>query len=600
MYVTTVTGFDYWIRHLCIIKLIKLIKLMKMTIKQFIPALSWLPNYKKKNLKGDISAGLTVGVMLIPQGMAYAMIAGLPPIYGLYAATIPLIIYALLGTSRQLAVGPVAMVSLLTAAGVGALAEGGTETYIMLAITLAFLVGAIQFLLGVFKLGFLVNFLSHPVISGFTSAAALIIGLSQLKHLLGINIPGSHHIHTILISAFEKFGEINWLIFAVGIAGIIIIKGVKLINKSIPGPLAAVLFGTLAVWGFGLADKGVKIVGEVPSGLPGFSLPSLDMVTLQSLVPVALAIALVSFMESIAVAKAIQAKHKDYKVLPNQELIALGMANIGGSFLQSYPTTGGFSRTAINDQSGANTGLASIISALLIVLTLLFLTPLFYFLPKAILASVIMVAVFGLIDVKEARHLWKANKTDFWMLVVTFIATLTLGIEQGIGLGVILSLVMVIFRTTRPHVAILGRVPQTTHYRNVDRFEGLEEPEGLKILRFDAQLYFANTSFFKDTLEELLANHKNLKVLLLDFGTISQMDSSAIHALEEVVDDYRANGKEIYFSGVKGPVRDAMTRGHIIEKIGKQNFFMSKEDAVGFYRDQKNQTTGSYILQTNV
>jgi SulP family sulfate permease len=597
LYVTTVTGFDYWIRHLCIIKLIKL---MKMTIKQFIPALSWLPNYKKKNLKGDISAGLTVGVMLIPQGMAYAMIAGLPPIYGLYAATIPLIIYALLGTSRQLAVGPVAMVSLLTAAGVGALAEGGTETYIMLAITLAFLVGAIQFLLGVFKLGFLVNFLSHPVISGFTSAAALIIGLSQLKHLLGINIPGSHHIHTILISAFEKFGEINWLIFAVGIAGIIIIKGVKLINKSIPGPLAAVLFGTLAVWGFGLADKGVKIVGEVPSGLPGFSLPSLDMVTLQSLVPVALAIALVSFMESIAVAKAIQAKHKDYKVLPNQELIALGMANIGGSFLQSYPTTGGFSRTAINDQSGANTGLASIISALLIVLTLLFLTPLFYFLPKAILASVIMVAVFGLIDVKEARHLWKANKTDFWMLVVTFIATLTLGIEQGIGLGVILSLVMVIFRTTRPHVAILGRVPQTTHYRNVDRFEGLEEPEGLKILRFDAQLYFANTSFFKDTLEELLANHKNLKVLLLDFGTISQMDSSAIHALEEVVDDYRANGKGIYFSGVKGPVRDAMTRGHIIEKIGKQNFFMSKEDAVGFYRDQKNQTTGSYILQTNV
>jgi len=346
-----------------------------MNLKQFIPALSWLPNYKKENLKGDISAGLTVGVMLIPQGMAYAMIAGLPPIYGLYASTIPLIIYALLGTSRQLAVGPVAMVSLLTAAGIGTLAEGGTETYILLAVTLAFLVGLIQFLLGLFKLGFLVNFLSHPVISGFTSAAALIIGLSQLKHLLGIDIPRSHHVHEILLNAFERFDEINWLIFAVGIGGILIIKGIKLINKAIPGPLMAVLFGTLAVWGFGLAERGVKIVGEVPSGLPGFSLPTLDMDTLKILIPIALTIALVSFMESIAVAKAIQAKHRDYKVLPNQELIALGMANIGGSFLQSYPTTGGFSRTAINDQSGANTGLASIISAGLIILTLLFLTP---------------------------------------------------------------------------------------------------------------------------------------------------------------------------------------------------------------------------------
>lgn len=570
-----------------------------MNIKQFIPSLEWLPNYKKVNLKGDLIAGLTVGVMLIPQGMAYAMIAGLPPIYGLYASTIPLIIYALLGTSRQLAVGPVAMVSLLTAAGVGALAEGGTETYIMLAITLAFLVGLIQFLLGVFRLGFLVNFLSHPVISGFTSAAALIIGLSQLKHLLGIDIPRSHHVHEILLNAFERFGEINWLIFAVGIAGIILIKGVKLINKSIPGPLVAVLFGTLAVWGFGLAEKGVKIVGEVPSGLPGFSLPSFDIATLQLLVPVALAIALVSFMESIAVAKAIQAKHKDYKVLPNQELIALGIANIGGSLLQSYPTTGGFSRTAINDQAGANTGVASIISALLIVLTLLFLTPLFYFLPNAILASVIMVAVFGLIDVKEAKHLWTANKTDFWMLIVTFIATLTLGIEQGIGIGVILSLAMVIFRTTRPHVAILGRVPQTNYFRNVARFEGLEEPEGLKILRFDAQLYFANTSYFKDTLEELLVNQKDLKVLLLDFGSINQMDSSAVHALEEVVEDYRANGKEIYFSGIKGPVRDAMSRGHITEKIGEQNFFMTKEEALGFYCDKKNRNTEEYIFQTN-
>ena len=557
-----------------------------MNFKQFIPALSWLPNYKKTFLKGDMVAGLTVGVMLIPQGMAYAMIAGLPPIYGLYASTLPLLIYAFLGTSRQLAVGPVAMVSLLTAAGVGALATTGTAEFIVLAIALAFMVGVIQFLLGVFRLGFLVNFLSHPVISGFTSAAALIIGLSQLKHLLGINIPRSHLIHEILLHAIEKFDQTHWLTLAIGIGGIILIKGAKKIHKSIPGPLVAVLFGTLAVWLFGWAEKSVKIVGEVPSGLPEFGIPLLDMSTFQLLIPTALAIALVSFMESIAVAKAIQSKHRDYKIIPNQELIALGLANIGGSFLQSFPTTGGFSRTAVNDQSGAKTGLAAIISAGLIVLTLLFLTPLFYFLPQAILASVIMVAVFGLIDIQEAKHLWSSNRTDFWMLIVAFLATLILGIEQGIAVGVILSLAIVIFKTTKPHYAVLGRVPGTTFYRNIERFDNLEVREDLKIIRFDAQLYFANSNFFKDTLQQFLSDNKSLKAVLLDFESINQMDSSAIHALEEIIEDYRIAGKEIYFCGVKGPVRDALSRSQSIDKIGVHNFFMSKQEAVDAFINQ--------------
>jgi SulP family sulfate permease len=483
-----------------------------MNFKKFIPILDWLPQYKGSNLKGDLSAGLTVGVMLIPQGMAYAMIAGLPPIYGLYASTIPLILYAIFGTSRQLAVGPVAMVSLLTAAGIGAIAGGAAETYIALAIALALFVGVIQFALGAFRLGFLVNFLSHPVISGFTSAAALIIGLSQLKHLLGINLARSHHVHEIILQAIERFGETNWVTFAIGIVGIGLIILVKKVNKAIPGPLLAVVFGILAVWGLGLTDQGVKIVGEVPRGLPSFGLPSFSWEDVQALVPIALTISLVSFMESIAVAKAIQAKHKNYKVSANQELIALGAANIGGAFFQSYPTTGGFSRTAVNDQAGAKTGLASIISAALIILTLLFLTPLFYYLPSAILASVIMVAVFGLIDYKEVIYLWKTNRVDFAMLIVTFVATLGLGIEQGIGVGVILSLAMVIFRTTRPHFAILGKVPNTTLYRNIERFEGLEVRDDLLILRFDAQLYFANTNFFQDVLlDEVIKRKDKLK-----------------------------------------------------------------------------------------
>ncbi len=574
-----------------------------MNLKAFVPALDWLANYKKEHFKGDLSAGLTVGVMLIPQGMAYAMIAGLPPIYGLYASTLPLIIYALLGTSRQLAVGPVAMVSLLTAAGIGTMATGGTATYIALAITLAFLVGLIQFLLGVFRLGFLVNFLSHPVISGFTSAAALIIGLSQLKHLLGIDLGRSHHVHEILLEAFERIGELNWATFAIGIGGIILINGIKKINKAIPGSLLAVVFGILVVMGFGLTEQGVKIVGEVPQGLPFFAMPDFSMATIKALLPVALAISLVSFMESIAVAKAIQAKHKDYKVVPNQELIALGLANIGGSFLQSYPVTGGFSRTAVNDEAGAKTGMATIISAGLIVLTLLFLTPLFYFLPNAILASIIMVAVFGLIDIKEARHLWSANRSDFWMLVATFIATLTLGIEQGIGIGVVLSLAMIIFRTTRPHIAELGKVPGTHFYRNVNRFEQVEERKDLLIFRFDAQLYFANTSFFRDSLEELVTEKGTaLKTIILCFNSINNIDSSAAHAIEEIVEDYKSNHIKVIFTGVRGPVRDAMERAHLMEKIGTKNCFMGIQEAVDFIHGEESKngkTLDEYTLQTN-
>jgi len=577
-----------------------------MNVKPYLPILDWLPNYKRANLQGDLSAGLTVGVMLIPQGMAYAMIAGLPPIYGLYASTIPLILYAIFGTSRQLAVGPVAMVSLLTAAGVGALAEGGSEMYIMLAITLAFMVGIIQFALGAFRLGFLVNFLSHPVISGFTSAAALIIGLSQLKHLLGVDIPRSHHIHEILINAVRQFGSINWPTVAIGLGGIAIIMGVKRLHKRIPGPLLAVIFGILAVWGLGLADSaGVKIVGNVPEGLPAFGMPNMDMGNLQALIPIALTIALVSFMESIAVAKAIQARHKNYKVDPNQELIGLGIANIGGSMFQSYPVTGGFSRTAVNDQAGAKTGLAAIISAGLIILTLLLLTSLFFYLPKAILASVIMVAVFGLIDFKEAIHLWSSNRTDFFMLLITFLATLGLGIEQGIGVGVVLSLVMVIYRTTRPHVAVLGKVPDTHHYRNVDRFHEVEERDDLLILRYDAQLYFANTTFFKDSLEEFIEQKgDDLKAIIINAESINALDSSAAHALEEVVGDLHRQGLDLYLTGVKGPVRDAMARARLIEKIGPDHFFMDIEDAVHYfdYQDQLNgkPDMSGYTLQTNV
>lgn len=572
-----------------------------MKINELLPILEWGPKYKQKNLKDDLIAGLTVGVMLIPQGMAYAMIAGLPPIYGLYASTLPLVIYALLGTSRQLAVGPVAMVSLLTAAGIGTMAAGGTELYIELAIALAAMVGIIQLLLGVFRLGFLVNFLSHPVISGFTSAAAIIIGLSQLGNFLGIRIPRDYMVHEKLISAIQQIGAINWATFAIGIAGVIIIKGAKKIHPSLPGPLLAVVVGVLAVWGLGLSEQGVKVVGAVPEGLPAFGLPSFSMDNLSGLIPIALAISLVSFMESIAVAKAMQARHRNYKLDPNQELIALGTANIGGALFQSYPVTGGFSRTAVNDQAGAKTGLASIISAGLIVLTLLFLTPLFYHLPNAILAAVIMVAVFGLVDYQEAIHLWKSDKTDFALLIVTFIATLALGIEEGIGIGVILSLAMVIYRTTKPHIAILGKVPGTDFYRNVERFKEVKERPDLLIIRFDAELYFANTNFLQDKILELINQRgKSLKAIILNAESINHLDSSGVHAISDLIDILKDRNIKLFLAGVIGPVRDTLVKSKLIQKIGVENCYMNVPDAVAGFDGSKHpdqpQNKKTYLL----
>lgn len=542
-------------------------------MKQFLPILQWLPGYNRKNITGDLSAGLTVGVMLIPQGMAYAMLAGLPPIYGLYAALYPILVYAIFGTSRQLAVGPVAMVSLLVASGVGKIAETGTENFMALAILLALIVGLIQLVLGIARLGFLVNFLSHPVISGFTSAAALIIGINQLKHLLGVDIPRSSQLYETVYHIGYQLPSTHVPTFLVGLLAIALILLARRLNKTLPGPLIAVVLGILAVYVLSLDSLGVGIIKEVPAGLPGFTSPAFSWYDIQGLFPTALTIALVGFIESIAVAKAIQSKHKDYKLDANQELIGLGLANIIGSFFKSFPVTGGFSRTAVNDQAGAKTSLASIISAILILFTLLFLTPLFYYLPKAILASVIIVAVLGLIDLKEAVHLWKRDKKDFYMLLITFIATLILGVEKGVALGVVLSLVLVVFRSSYPHVAVLGKIPGTNSFRNVNRYPEAVEVEGVLIVRFDAQLFFANSSYFKDFLEVEIAKRKNLKLLIINAQAINSMDSSAIHMLSDLLSELQTRHIQLAFAGLQGPVRDIMLKNEFVEKLGPNHFF---------------------------
>lgn len=558
------------------------------TLRRWIPAFSWLPNYDRANLGGDLSAGLTVAVMLIPQGMAYAMLAGLPPIVGLYASVFPLLAYAFLGTSRQLAVGPVAMVSLLVATGVGTIAPAGSAEYIGLAVVLAGMVGVLQLAMGVFRLGALVTFLSHPVVSGFTSAAAIIIGLSQLEHLLGVRITKSPRLHELVIDAAAKVGDTHALTLAIGAGSIVALVLLKRWNPRFPGALTVVVAGTVITWALGLADRGVRIVGEVPSGLPVPSVPAFDLSQLGSLVPTALAIALVGFMESISVAKAF-ARRNRYEVDANQELRGLGVANVVGFFFGGYPVTGGFSRTAVNAQAGARTGLASAITAVFIGVSLLLFTPLFYFLPKAVLAAIVMAAVVGLIDVKEPVHLWRVKPTDAMLLGLTFVSTLFLGIEEGIGIGVVASLGLFVYRSTRPHDAVLGRLPGTTDYRNVKNFPEAEEVPHVAIWRFDASFYFANADRFRDRVDALLVRGDDVRAIVLDASGINDIDASAEALLHDIHQRLSAAGIALYFANVKGPVRSVMERGGLIEAVGASRFFFSVHAAVEAARSDLDQ-----------
>ncbi len=419
-------------------------------LKKLLPILQWLPNYSAQNLRADIPAGLTVGVMLIPQGMAYAMIAGLPVEYGLYAAIVPQIIYTLTGTSRQLAVGPVAMDSLLVAAGLSAIAEIGTESYISMAILLAFMMGCILLIMGILRAGFLVNVLTKPIISGFTSAAALIIAANQISNLSGIPIERNTQIQYIAKQGIESFSKFNSSTLTIGLVTIIVIILLSRIKTKVklPSALITVVLGIICVKLFGLNSEGVKIVETIPSELPSFISPEFSSKNAIQLIPIAFTLALVSFMESYSVSKALAEKH-DYEIDPNQELKAIGISNIIGSFFQSYPTTGGFSRTTVNDQAGASTPLSSLFAASLIALTLLFFTPLFYHLPHAVLAAIIITAVLSLFDFKLAIKLWKTKKLDALFLTTTFCTTLFAGMVEGIALGIVLSLAHIIYKRKR-------------------------------------------------------------------------------------------------------------------------------------------------------
>ncbi|MFT4601583.1 MAG: SulP family sulfate permease [Arenicella sp.] len=557
-------------------------------LKRFIPILEWLPNYKAATFKKDLPAGITIGIIMIPQGLAYAMIAGLPPIYGLYAALLPQVIYAILGTSRQLSVGPVAMDSLLVASGIGALKLSGIEDYISVAIFLALFMGCIQLLLGVLRMGFLVNFLSRPIISGFTSAAALIIGFSQLKYLTGAEIDRSNVFHNIIANTYEKIGESNMTSIWIGLVGIIIIFALKKWKKSFPGALIVVIASIVFMYLSGLDQSGVDIVGGIPEGLPSFQVPTVKPEIIQDqfwdIAPFALALALVAFTEAISIGKSIEHQHDDYKINPNQELRALGISNIIGSFFMSYPTTASFSRSAINNEVGAKTGMASIIGGVVIALTLLFLTPLFFYLPKPILASVVMVSVFGLIDIKYAMQLLKRRPDEFISLIITFLATLFIGIIAGIIIGILFSLLLLVYRTAKPHIAELGRIGESNYYKNLERFgDTAIEREDLLIIRFDSQLYFGNTEYFKSELTRRVERKGDpLVAIILNAESINYIDSSGAIVLCNTIKEYKAKNIQFFITGAIGPTRDIFLKSGVMKELGEDYLFVKTHEAVDF------------------
>lgn len=542
------------------------------------PIARWLPAYRGADLRGDVVAGATTAAMLVPQSMAYALLAGLPPIVGLYAAIAPPAIYAVFGGSRKLAVGPVAMDSLLVAAVLGPLFAAQSDGYVAAAAMLALLVGAIQVGVGVLRLGFLVNFLSRPVISGFTSAAALVIGASQLGALLGLPLPASQGLHTVLGGLLRSIDRVHLPTLALGLASLVAL--VLLARRPrLPRALLVLAGGALAAWALGLPAAGVAVLGPVPSGLPVPTWPEVPLETARALLPGAAAIALLSFAEAISSGLAVCEPGEELDA--DQELVALGLANAGGGLLRGYPIAGGLSRTAVNAQAGARTPLAGAVAAGLVAAALLVLTPLFAGLPKAVLSAIILTAVAGLVDTTLPRELWRVRRRELAVLVITFLATLFLGITTGLALGVAASLGLFVLRTTRPHTAVLGRLPGTEVYRNVRRFPDAETVPGLVLVRLDAQLYSANAAFLKDTIRRLVAEHPEpVRAVILDAGGIHDVDVSALAALRQIRGELAQRGQALYLADVKGPVRDLLARSGFMRELGREHLTFTVHEAV--------------------
>ena len=562
------------------------------TLKRLLPILDWGRRYNRATLGSDLLAAVIVTLMLIPQSLAYAMLAGLPPEVGLYASIAPLLLYALFGSSRVLAVGPVAVVSLMTATAIGQYADSGSPQYWEAAIALAFLSGLMLLAMGLLRLGFLANFLSHPVISGFISASGILIAFSQLKVILGIDASGQS-LPQLIPAMLAALPQTHALTLAMGIAATVFLfwvrKGLKplLMARGMPakradalakaGPVLAIIATTLLTWLAGWDGQGVRIVGEVPAGLPPLLMPSFDGALWQQLWMPALLISVVGFVESVSVGQTLAAKRRQ-RIEPDQELVALGASNMGAAFSGGFPVTGGFARSVVNFDAGARTPAAGVFTAIGIALASLLLTPALYYLPHATLAATIIVAVLSLVDFSILKHTWRYSKADFAAVAATLLATLLVGVEAGLIAGVGLSLLLYLWRTSRPHIAEVGLMPGTEHFRNVLRHPVLTSPS-LVSLRVDESLYFANARALEDRINQAVAANPELRHLVLQCSAINSIDASALESLEAINQRLLSAGIGFHFSEIKGPVMDRLQRSDFLDHLNGQ-VFLSQYQAV--------------------
>ena len=528
----------------------------------------------------NFQAGTTTAILLIPQSMAYALVAGVPPVYGLYASLLPLVVYALLGRSREMALGPGALDTLLIGVTIGSLSMASNPNAATVAAIIAFQVAIIQIVLGLLRGGFLINFLSKPVISGFTSAAALTIAISQVKHLLGMDIDRSSRFYEEFWQLVTHAEEIHLMTAMIGIGSLCFIAMAKRIKKSFPNALAVVILAAIVGAILKVDQNQVSVLGAIPQGLPQFGFVWVTQELFVTLLPSSVAIAAVGYLTTISIARTFADRNR-YDIAPNRELIALGASNFVASFSQGFPVSASFSRSAVHAEAGSTSPYSLVVVAAWIFLTLVFLTEYLYYLPTATLAAIIILAVLGLIDFTLVRHLRKTKQSDMWLLLLTFFSTLIVGIVEGILIGVVFSLGLFLYLTTRPHTAILGRVGNTADFRNLKNYPEATTYAGVIIIRIDAQFYFGNVSFLKTLLKKLeMESPSPLKTIIIEACSIAQLDSSADSVLNDIADDFKERNIELKFASVKIPVLRVMKASGLYDKIEERNFFMNIDDAV--------------------
>jgi SulP family sulfate permease len=549
-------------------------------LRRYLPILTWGAEYSRRTLTNDLIVALIVTVMLIPQSLAYALLAGLPVQVGLFASMAPLLLYAVFGTSRTLAVGPVAVASLMTAAAIAPLAAQGSPEYLGAAIALALVSGLMLVAMGLLRLGFLANFLSHPVVSGFITASGLQIAAGQIAPVLGIHAEGETFVEivnplvrnigeTVPATAAVGLGSLAFLFWARGSLKPLLLRA-GLAERTAGtlakiGPAVALVVSTLAVWGFGLDQHGVKVVGDVPKGLPRLSLPPLDMALWTRLLVPALLISIIGYVESISVALTLAARRRQ-RVDPDQELIALGASNVGAAVSGGFPVTGGLARSVVNFEAGAETPAAGAFTAVGIALVTLFLTPLLFYLPKATLAATIVVAVLSLVDFSALRKTWDYSRADFAAMAATILVTLAEGVEAGLLVGVGLSVFLHLYATSRPHIAVVGQILGTTSFRNLARHAVVTDSEILS-LRIDESLYFPNARYIEDRINEAVAASPTIRHLILECPAVNAIDTSALESLEAINQRLKDGGITFHLSEVKGPVMDRLKRSHFLHEL---------------------------------